>query len=175
MSAAKHIANGEPNLVSSFKTAFVRESGVIKSICIKYAMHDRTFRLSHWNANLFHALCQCIEYYSGVHYFGSHLQRVSDDPTFANRLRERHPVRTMTSERPDFTDHDYRAAQERFSIVSFIAADEGETLSIQCRMVNGEFRVDALPAFIAMNLYGSLTASVNLCGLIVSESRGLPN
>ncbi|MFM0229876.1 hypothetical protein [Paraburkholderia sediminicola] len=172
MRVEKRKANDEPDLVSSFKTAFIGTPGAIANLCIKYAMYNGTSRLSHWQAEQFWALYQCIEHYSGVHYYGSDLQRVSDNPEFAARLPNRHPVRTMISERPDLTEQDYMTAQERFSVASLVVVDQRDACRVQCALTNGIRRTEVLPAYIAMNLYGSLKASFDLSALIASKPGG---
>ncbi|MFM0523300.1 hypothetical protein PQR08_38425, partial [Caballeronia jiangsuensis] len=61
----------EPNLVSSFKSALIAAQGADGGVCIKYAMYAGPTRLAYWPQKQFLALYHCIEYYSGVHYYGS--------------------------------------------------------------------------------------------------------
>lgn len=159
------------NLVSSFLTAFVG-SGAIESVCIKFAMLDGTTRLSYWEPKCFLALHQCVEYYSGMHYYGSDLQRTAEEPGFLASLPKRHPVRTMNDEKPHLTEEEYQTAKEKFSVASLAVIDEGETCRIECTYLSGDRRLDVLPAYIAMNLCGSLKASVDLSGLMEAEPGG---
>jgi hypothetical protein len=142
------------------------------SVCIKYAMYDRTFRLSHWSTKQILALYKCLEHYSGVHYYGSDLQRMSDDPSLSDLLPARHPVHTMNNERPDLTQEDYSEAKDRFSVESLIFADQGETCRIHCAFADHCHRTEVLPAYIVTNLYGSLKAGIDLSGLVTSEPGG---
>jgi len=116
-------ASDEPNLAASFKTAVMSVSGAVVSVCIKYAMYDRTFRLSHWSTKQILTLYRCLEHYSGVRYYGSDLQRISDDPGLSDLLPARHPVHTMVNERPNLTQEDYSEANKDFPVKSFIFAD----------------------------------------------------
>jgi hypothetical protein len=165
-------ASDEPNLVASFKTAVMSVSGAMVSVCIKYAMYDRIFRLSHWSTTQILALYKCLEHYSGVHYYGSDLQRISDDPSPSDQLPARHPIHTMVNEKPDLTQEDYSEANEKFSVESLIFADQGETSRIQCVFADHGHRTEVLPAYIVMNLYGSLKAGIDLAGLATAESGG---
>lgn len=165
-------AADEPNLVSSFKSALIAVQGADGGVCIKYAMFAGPTRLSYWPQKQFLALYQCIEYYSGVHYYGSDLQRVSDDPGFAARLPKRHAIHTMLGEQPDLMESDYLKAQERFSVASFIVVDGGDVCCTQCTFANGANRIDILPAYIAMNLCGALKASIDMSGLVTATPAG---
>ncbi|QBR00192.1 hypothetical protein [Paraburkholderia pallida] len=158
--------------MSSFKSAFVGAQGEVSSICIKYAMSAGSTRLSLWPQKQFLALYQCIEHYSGVHYFGSDLQRVSDDPGFATGLAKRHPIHTMFGERPALVEQDYLKAQEAFSVASFVVVDRGDICCVQCTFVNGSTRSDVLPAYIAMNLCGALKASIDMSCLMTVNPAG---
>ena len=165
-------ARDEINTAASFKTAVMSVSGAVVSVCIKYAMYDRAFRLSHWSTTQILALYRCLEHYSGVHYYGSDLQRISDDPGLSDRLPFRHPIHTMVNERPDLTEDDYSEANREFSVNSFTFADHGETCCISCAFSDHSHRAEVLPAYIAMNLYGSLKAGVDLSGLVNMEAGG---
>ena len=105
MRIEKRKVGSKRNLVSSFITAFVG-SGSVESVCIKFAMFDGTTRLSYWEPRWFQALHQCIEYYSGMHYYGSDLQRTAEEPGFFASLPTRHAVRTMEDEKPPLTEED---------------------------------------------------------------------
>lgn len=83
-----------------------------------------------------------------------------------------HPVHTMVNERPDLTQEDYSEANKDFSVKSFIFADHGETCRISCVFSNHFHRAEVLPAYIAMNLYGSLKAGIDLSGLVTAEAGG---
>ncbi|SAK81604.1 hypothetical protein [Caballeronia ptereochthonis] len=172
MRVDKRRASDEKNLVSSFKAAFTCVSGSVESACIKYAMYDGTSRLSYWQANWFSSLYQCIELYSGIHYYGSDLQRESEDSGFSARLPKRHPVRTMNSEKPDLTEQDYLTAKERFSVASFAVVDQGDSCRIDCTFANSVRRTEVLPTYIAMYLCGALKAGFDVAGFMASEPGG---
>jgi len=172
MRVEKRKVSNQPNLVSSFKTAFVGASGAIESVCIKYAMFNGTTRLSYWQPRWYQALHQCIEYYSAIHYYGSDLQRSAEEPNFLAQLPKRHPVRAMNDEKPDLTEEDYQAAKERFSVASLAVIDQGGICRIECTYLSGDRRIEVLPAYIAMNLCASLKASFDLSGLMAAEPGG---
>ncbi|WP_155033584.1 hypothetical protein [Burkholderia pseudomallei] len=157
--------------MSSFITAFVG-SGSIESMCIKFAMFNGNTRLSYWEPQWFRALYECIEYYSGMHYHGSDLQRTEDEPGFVASLPKRHPVRTMMAEKPTLNEEDYQAAKTRFAVASLTVIDEGSTCRLECASLKGERRIEVLPAYIAMNLYGSLKASIDMARLMAAKSEG---
>src|ERR1700738_2808320 len=165
-------ARDEPNLAASFKTAVMSVSGAVVSVYIKYAMYDRTFRLSHWSTKQILALYKCLEYYSGVHYYGSDVQRISNEPSLSDLLPARHPVHTMVNERPDLTQEDYSEANKDFSVNSFIFAEHGETRRIHSAFGAPFHRTEVLPAYIVMNLYGSLKAGIDLSGLVTVGAGG---
>lgn len=171
MSAEKRVSESKQNLVSSFITAFIG-SGSIESVCIKFAMFDRTTRLSYWEPRWFRALYECVEYYSGIHYYGSDLQRAAQEPAFVASLPKRHPVRTMGDEKPSLTEEEYQAAKELFCVASLAVIDEDSTCRIECTSIHGDRRVEVLPAYIAMNLCGSLKAGVDLARLMAVEPGG---
>jgi len=171
MRVEKLKAGNKRNLVSSFITAFVG-SGSIESVCIKFAMFDGTTRLSYWEPKWFQALHECIEYYSGIHYYGSDLQRTAEEPGFLAGLPKRHAVRTFSDEKPHLTEEEYQSAKERFPVTSLAVIDEGATCRIECSYLCGDRRVEVLPAFITMNLCGSLKASVDLCNLMAVKPEG---
>lgn len=162
MRSEKRKVGNKRNLVSSFITAFVG-SGSIESACIKFAMFDGTTRLSYWEPRWFLALYECVEYYSGIHYYGSDLQRTAEEPEFLVGLPKRHAVRTMNDEKPHLTGDEYQTARERFPVASLAVIDEGATCRIECSYLGGDRRIEVLPAFIAMNLRASLKASVVQC------------
>jgi hypothetical protein len=172
LTIARVKATDEPNLVSSFKSAFIGSQGTVSSVCIKYAMFAGSTRLSYWPQNQFLALYRCIEHYSGVHYYGSDLQRMSDDPGFAVGLPKRHPIHTMARERPDLTESDYLKSQNEFSVASFVVVDKGGACCVQCTFTNGFKRTDVLPAYVAMNLCGALKASIDMSGLMTAPPAG---
>lgn len=171
MRIEKRKARYQPNLVSSFIAAFVG-SGAIEGACVKFAMFDGSTRLLHLEPKWFLALHQCVEYYSGLHYYGSDLQRASEEPSFLASLPKRHPVRTMKDEKPRLTQDEYQVAKERFSVASLQVVDEGSILRLECTYRNGCCRVETLPAYIAMNLCSSLQASLDLSGLMAAEPGG---
>jgi|GEM_PF-3358535 len=171
MRVEKRKSGNKRNLVSSFITAFVG-SGSIESVCIKFAMFDGTTRLSYWEPRWFKALHECVEYYSGIHYYGSDLQRTAEEPGFLASLPKRHAVRTLNDEKPHLAEEEYQSAKERFPVTSLAVIDEGVTCRIECTFPGGDRRIEVLPAFIAMNLCGSLKASVDLCGLMAAEPGG---
>jgi hypothetical protein len=106
------------NLVSSFIAALNDTPDPALGVCVKYAMYDRSLRLSYFEAQWFHALYQCVQYYSGTHYYGSDMQRAADEPEFSARLPDRHPIRTMNREKPGLTERDYALAKEEFSVAA---------------------------------------------------------
>jgi hypothetical protein len=166
------MAGNKTNFVSSFITAFAGASGAVHGVCIKYAMYDRSLRLSYFDAQWFLALYQCIEYYSGTRYYGSDMQRVVDEPEFSARLPRRHPIRTMHSEKPDLTDLDYELAKEKFSVAALRVGDLGDSCRIDCSYASGNHRTEVLPGYVAMNLCGSLKACHDLSGLMTSQPGG---
>ena len=92
MRIKKRNAENKRNPVSSLITAFVGSNSI--------ESFDGTTRLSYWEPRWFKALHECIEYYSGMHYYGSDLQRTAEEPGFLASLSKRHPVRTMNDEKP---------------------------------------------------------------------------
>jgi hypothetical protein len=68
-----HRALDELKTAASFKSAVVSVSGAVVSVWVKYAMYDRTSRLSLWLTKQILAPYRCLEHYSGLHYFGSDL------------------------------------------------------------------------------------------------------
>ncbi len=171
MPSKKRKAGSKRNFVSSFITAFAG-SGSIESVCIKFAMFDGTTRLSYWEPRWFWALHECIEYYSGMHYYGSDLQRTAEEPGFVASLPKRHPVRTMNDEKPNLAEEEYQTARERFSVASLTVIDEGAICRIECTYLSGDRQIEALPAYIAMNLCGSLKASIDMARLMAAEPGG---
>lgn len=174
MSAGTREPVGMTALVASFRVAFLShvQKNKMPDVCIKYAMHDGSFRLSHWLSQHVESLYKCVEYYSATHYYGSDMQRVSDDPELVTLLPARHPVRTMANEKPDLTEGDYGTARDGFSIQSFHVADQGRACAIYCAFADNTARVDVLPEFVVMNLYGCLRASINLSDFMSIETRG---
>ncbi|WP_254608476.1 hypothetical protein [Burkholderia lata] len=172
MGTEKRKASDEPDLVRSFTSAFAGASGGVDGVWIKYAMYNGSSRISYWPVDQFRALFRCVEHYSGIHFYGSDLQRMSDEPGYGLKLPSGHPVHTMLKARPTLTEHDFRFAQRRFSVASLVFVDLGEVCKIACTFLNNEHRVDLLPAYIAMNLYGSLKASVDLSGLVTASPAG---
>lgn len=144
----------ESNLVTSFVTALA--PGTLEAVCIKYTMYDGTFRLSYWDERWSRSLYKCTECYCRLHYYGSELQRVSDDPTLRIGLPPRHPIQTMTSERPDLTQNDYWTAQEEFWVEEFRFIDQGDSGRLECTFADEGSRIDVLPGDLMMNLYGFL-------------------
>lgn len=171
MSAEKRELGRKRNLVTSFITACIG-SGSVESVCIKFAMLDGSTRLSYWEPRWFQALYECVEYYSGIHYYGSDLQRTAEEPRFVTSLPKRHPVRTMKDQKPDFTEEDYHAAREQFMVSSLAVIDEGATCRIECASIQGSSRIEVLPEYIAMNLCGSLKANVDMAHLMAVEPGG---
>lgn len=171
MRIEKRTSGSKRNLVSSFITTFVG-SGSIESACIKFAMFDGTTRLSYWEPRWFQALYECVEYYSGMNYYGSDLQRTEEEWEFVASLPKRHPVRTMKDEKPGFAEEEYQAAKVQFTVASLAVVDEGATCRIERASIRGDRRVEVLPAYIAMNLCGALKASVDMARLMAAEPRG---
>jgi len=68
----------------------------------------------------------------------------------------------MGDEKPRLTEEEYQTAKERFLVTSLAVIDEGVTCRIECTYLNGDHRLEVLPAYIAMNLCASLRASVDL-------------
>ncbi|CAB3753429.1 MULTISPECIES: hypothetical protein [Burkholderia] len=171
MTLIKRKASDEPNLVSSFTAAF-SGTGPAESVCIKLSMYNGTFRLSQWDAKQLRALYHCVEHYSAVHYYGSDLERVSEDTSFGTGLPARHPIHTMRGERPILTERDYRIGLEKHCVKSFVVLDRGDACEIRCTHMDGTQRTDLLPAYIAMQLYGALRACLNLSNSLAVDPRG---
>lgn len=172
MSVEKRKAGNQPNLVSSFRIAFLGTSGSVESLCIKFSMFDGTTRLSCWQPKWLLALYKCIEYYSAMHYYGSDLQRTAQEPSLVATLPRRHPVRTMNDEKPDLTEEDYQEASKLFPVASFAFIDQGGICHIDCTYSNGYRRIEVLPAYIAMNLCATLKAIVEASGLWALKAVG---
>lgn len=172
MPVEKREAGNQPNLVSSFRIAFLGTAGSIESLWIKFAMFDGSTRLSCWQPKWFLALYKCIEYYSAVHYHGSDLQRTAQEPDLLAFLPKRHPVRTMSDEKPDLTEEDYRRASQQFSVVSLAVVDQGGICHVDCTYPGGDRRTEVLPAYIAMHLCATLKAIVEDSGLWALEAGG---
>jgi hypothetical protein len=166
------MASKKVNYVSSFITAFSDTPGAARGVCVKYAMYDGSLRLSYFEAHWLRALHQCIEYYSGMHYFCSDMQRAADEPEFSAGLPPRHPITTMHSEKPDLTERDYALAKERFSVAALRVGDLGDSCRIDCSYASGVHRTEVLPGYVAMNLCGSLKACHDLFGLMTSQPGG---
>jgi hypothetical protein len=161
----KRMASKKVNFVSSFVTAFSDTPGAA-GVCVKYAMYDGSLRLSYFDAQWFRALHQCVEYYSGMHYDGSDMQRAADEPEFAARLPARHPIRTMHSEKPNLTERDYALAKEKVFVAALRVGDLGDSCRLDCSYSGGVHRTEVLPGYVAMTLCGSLKACHDLFGLI---------
>lgn len=165
-------AGGKPNTVTSFITAFSSESGSFDGVCIKYAMHDTTFRLSFFDKQWFRALYSCVEYYSGTRYYGSDMQREAGEPGFVARLPIRHPVRTMSSEKPGIAGGEYELSKQAYRVTSLRMADHGDKCRLVCKYADGSSRKEILPGYIAMNLCGYLKACLDLHGFMMAPPRG---
>jgi hypothetical protein len=172
MRLKKGDAGGKADTVSSFITAFSGESGSLDGICIKYAMYNRTLRLSFFDEQQFRALYQCIEHYSGTRYYGSDMQREADEPGFVTRLPSRHPVRTMASEKPNLTRDDYEEAKQAYRVASLRVTDQGNKCRLACTYADGVDREEVLPGYIVMDLCGCLKACFELHGLMTITPRG---
>jgi hypothetical protein len=152
MHLEKRKASDQPDLVSSFKTAFVGSADAIDSVCIKFATYSGGERLSYWRSKWLMSLYQCVEYY--------------------RQLPSRHTVRTMINESPELTERDYLAATQDFAEAALEVVDQSDACCIQCTFANGDRRTEMLPAYIAMNLCASLRARFDLHGLIAQQPRG---
>ncbi|PZP53381.1 MAG: hypothetical protein DI595_03665 [Agrobacterium fabrum] len=160
------------DVVASFITAFSSEPGSFDGACIKYAMHDWTFRLSYFDERWFRALYQCVEYYSGTRYYGSDMQREADEPGFAARLPARHPVLTMAREKPNIVEGEYEEAKEAHRVTGLRVADLGSKCRLDCTYADGSSRNEILPGYIVMNLCGYMKACVDLHGFIAVPPSG---
>lgn len=163
------MAGNKVNLVCSFVAAFGNTEGAAQGVCVKYAMYDRSLRLAYFERRWVRALHECVEYYSGMHYVGSDMQRAADEPGFSAALPPRHPVRTMHSEKPDLTERDYALAMESFSVTALRVGDLGDSCRIDCSYVSGIQRTEVLPGYVAMHLCGSLKACHDLSALRASK------
>lgn len=172
MRVKKSSAVNKPDLVSSFIIAFTGEAGAFEGVCIKYAMHNGTFRLSYFDEQWFRALYQCVEYYSGTRYYGSDMQRAADEPEFVARLPRRHPVHTMTSKKPSLKELDYGIAKHKFCVTSLKVTDQGDRCRFVCTYADGSRRAEVLPGYIVMNLCGYLKACLALSGLMTLSPGG---
>lgn len=163
---------GRADIVASFITAFSSEPQSFEGVCIKYAMHDRTHRLSFFDEQWFTALYQCVEYYSCTSYYGSDMQREADEPDFLSRLPRRHPVHTMSREKPSLTDDEYEAAKLTHRVTALRMADQGNACRLVCQYADGHRREELLPGYIIMNLCAYLGACVRLHGLMMTTPSG---
>jgi hypothetical protein len=125
------------NVVSSFIAAFSDTPGVARGVCLKYAMVDRSQRLSYFEAQWFRVLYECVEYFSATHYFGSDMQRAADEAEFSPGLPDRHPIRTMHREKPSLTEGDYTLARRKFCVTVLRVSDLGDSCRIDCSYVGG--------------------------------------
>ena len=164
--------SGQENHVVSFQSAVGNFPGGTTSVCIKFVMHDSALRISHWPAEQFSSLYECLEFYSGAHYYGSDMQRAYEDPTYAAGLSSQHPVHTLNSQMPNLTVEDYVVASKQFSVRALAFEDHTTACQVTSTFVDGTQRIEVLPQYIAMNLYGSLRAGVNVSGLVNSKPGG---
>lgn len=168
----KNDATQKTDAVTSFITAFSSDSRSFDGVCVKYAMYDRTFRLSFFDQQWFRALYQCIEYYSGTRYYGSDMQREADEPDFVDRLPARHPVLTMAREKPNLVEGEYEMAKHAHRVIALKMADLGSACRLVCTYADGSCREEVLPSYIAMNLCGYLKACLDLHGFITIPAGG---
>lgn len=171
MDAEKRTTNDEPNLVAGFKVAAILNKK-ITGACIKYTMYDGTERLCFFPISHLKSLHKCLEYFSAMHYYGSDMQRVADDPAFAASLADDHAVHTMERMKPVFTDSEFNQAQNKFCVGTLAVADGNKTCIIHLNSTAGQRRTDILPEFTAMNLFGFLCAVINPHNLLLSETLG---
>ncbi len=157
---------------TSFIIAFAGEPGSLDGVCIKYAMHNGTFRLSFFEERWFRVLYQCVEYFSGTRYYGSDMQREADEPGFVARLPTRHPVRTMASEKPSLVEGEYEIAKQAHRVTSLRVTDQGNRCRVACAYADGSRREEVLPGYIVMNLCGYLKACSDLHGLMTITPGG---
>lgn len=118
------------------------------------------------------ALYSCVEYYSGTRYYGSDMQRESDEPGFVARLPTRHPVRTMSSEKPGIADGEYELSKQAYRVMSLRMTDHGDECHLVCVYADGSSRMEMLTGYIVMNLCGYLKACLDLHGFMTTTPRG---
>ncbi|AOK42557.1 hypothetical protein [Burkholderia vietnamiensis] len=167
----QHLASDEPNLVASFETGFISLKGSIIGVCIKYAMFDGDRRIAHWPLDKFLQLLSCLSKYSKTHWNGSDMHRTTD-PRFVVDLPARHPYHTVVDEAPTLSQDEIGASSESTFVLDFRFVDRTKSCEILSTFRNGEGRTDALPEYIAMNLFGYLESSVEALGLLEAGVGG---
>lgn len=172
LDSKKDGAGYRSDAVASFIAAFSSEPNAFDGACIKYAMLDRTFRLSFFDEHTFRELYQCVEYYSGTRYAGSDMQREADEPGFIARLPDRHPVLTMAREKPHLAEGEYEVAKRAHRVTGLTMTDLGDKCRLVCVYSNGSRREEVLPGYIVMNLCGYMKACVDLYGFMTITPSG---
>lgn len=146
----------DDNLVSSFEVGIMTVKGSWVGICIKFSMHDRTAKITHWAPSAYRSLIEALqEYYQ---YLGPNafMFRAAADPSLVADLPERHPYHTLITEAPSLNEEETGTAGFASGIDRATFAIRGPTFEMRPTFGNGRTESIYMHEYTALSMLGYL-------------------
>jgi len=160
------------NPVSSFETGIITLRGAWIGVCIKFAMFDKSTRITHWSPKAYHALVAGLTEYCNDLGPQAFMFRAHSDPSLTEGLDPRHPFHTLLSEVPALSDDEIGTAGLKTGINEAEFVSRGPTFEVQPVYGNGRRESIFLHEYTALSLLGYLQEYMKAAKILTGPAAG---
>jgi hypothetical protein len=160
------------NPVSSFETGLITLQGAWIGLCIKFAMFDRSTRLTHWSPKASHALIAGLTEYCNNLGSQAFMFRANADPSLTEGLNPRHPFHTLLSEQPTLSEDEIGTAGLKTGINEAEFVSRGPTFEVRPVYGNGRRESIFLHEYTALSLLGYLQEVMKAVQVLIGPTAG---
>lgn len=168
----QQISPNEGNPVSSFEVGLLTRKGVWAGTCIKFAMYDRTTKITHWSLRAFGNLLKALEAYGQHLGTNAFMFRAHSDPALAKSIPPRHPYHTLLTEKPVLTDDEVGSAKLASGIDLVTFVERGPVLELRPQFGDGRTESIFLHEYTALSLLGYLLEYMEAADVLTGPAAG---
>lgn len=160
------------NPVASFEAGIVTVNGAWVGICIKFAMYDKTTKLTHWSLRAYEGMMEALQKYGMELGAGAFMFRAHNDPSLTENLPPRHPYHTLLNEVPKLTESEVGTAQLKTGIDEAQFVFRGPTFEIRPQYGDGRTESIFMDEYTALSLWGYLKKYMEAAATLVGPAEG---
>ncbi|WP_374365167.1 hypothetical protein [Piscinibacter sp.] len=160
------------SVVASFEAGIITLKRAWIGVCIKFAMQDRSARITHWSPHAFKALVDALQAYFEQLGMNAFMIRANDDPTLVASLPARHPYHTLLSDRPKLSDDEIGTAGLKTGIGEAEFEAHGNTFELRPLYGDGHRASIWLHEYTALSLLGYLREYLKVADTLSGPAAG---
>lgn len=160
------------NPVTSFEVGIVTLRQEWVGICIKFAMYDRSHKVTHWSPEAFHKLMGALDEYHKDLGSRAFMFRAAANPALVADLPPRHPYHTIINEAPKLTADEVGSAKSSTGIDAADFVVRGPTFEIRPTYGDGRAESIFVHEYTALSLLGYLQTYLEAARRLAGPAAG---